>query len=34
MLEKEANGGNWEEGYRFKSNPTDSDINDWIDSIK
>ena len=34
LLEKEANGGNWEEGYRFKSNPTDSDINDWIDSIK
>ena len=34
LLEKEASGGNWEDGHRLKSNPTDNDINDWIDSIK
>ncbi len=34
LLEKEANGGNWENGHRFNSNPTDSDIDDWVDSIK
>ena len=34
LLEREANGGNWEDGHRFKSNPTDNDINDWVDSIK
>ena len=34
LLEEEANGGNWLEGYRFRSNPSDSDINNWTDSLK
>lgn len=34
LLEEEANGGNWLEGYRFKSNPLDSDIKNWTDKIK
>lgn len=34
LLEEEANGGNWLEGHRFSSNPSDSDINNWTDSIK
>lgn len=34
LLEEEANGGNWEDGHRFKSNATDEEINDWIDTIK
>lgn len=34
LLEEEANGGNWKDGHRFKSNPSDSDIKNWTDSIK
>lgn len=34
LLEEEANGGNWKGGHRFRSNATDEEINDWIDSIK
>ena len=34
LLEEEANGGNWQEGHRFRSNPSDSDINNWTDSLK
>lgn len=34
LLEKEANGGNWLEGHRFNSNPSDSDIKTWTDSLK
>lgn len=34
LLKEEANGGNWLEGHRFNSNPTDSDIKNWIDSLK
>ena len=34
LLEEEANGGNWLEGHRFRSNPSDSDINNWTDSLK
>lgn len=34
LLAEEANGGNWLEGHRFRSNPSDSDINSWTDSIK
>lgn len=34
LLEEEANGGNWLEGYRFRSNPSDSDIKNWTDKIK
>lgn len=33
LLEEEANGGNWLEGQRFRSNPSDSDINNWTDSL-
>ena len=34
LLSEEANGGNWLEGQRFSSNPSDSDINSWTDSLK
>ena len=34
LLEKEANGGNWQEGHRFKSSPSDSEIKEWTDSLK
>lgn len=34
LLEREANGGNWEDGHRFSERPSDSDINKWTDSIK
>lgn len=34
LLAEEANGGNWLDGQRFKSNPSDSDIKDFVDSIK
>lgn len=34
LLEKKANGGNWLEGHRFSSNPSDSDIEKWVDSLK
>ena len=33
LLEEEANGGNWMEGQRFRSNPSDSDIKEFTDSI-
>lgn len=34
LLEEEANGGNWLEGHRFSSNPSDSDIEEWANSLK
>lgn len=34
LLEKEASSGEWLEGHRFSSNPSDSDINNWTDSLK
>ena len=34
LLEEKANSGSWLEGYRFTSNPSDSDIKDWTDSLK
>lgn len=34
LLEKEANSGNWLEGHRFTSNPSDSDIDKWTDDLK
>lgn len=34
VLEKETNSGNWLEGYRFTSNPLDTDIKNWTDTIK
>lgn len=30
LLEKEAGSGNWLEGQRFSSNPTDKDIKTFI----
>ena len=33
LLEEDANSGNWLEGHRFRSNPSDSDINSWTDSL-
>lgn len=34
LLEQEANSGNWLEGHRFSSTPSDSDIENWTDSLK
>lgn len=34
LLKEEANGGNWQDGQRFRSNPSDSDIKNWTDSLK
>lgn len=34
LLEEEANSGNWLEGQRFSSNPSDSNIKNWTDSLK
>lgn len=34
LLEKIANGGNWLEGHRFRSSPSDSDIKEFADSIQ
>lgn len=34
LLEQEANSGNWLEGHRFSSNPSDSDIKNWTDGLK
>ena len=33
LLAEEAGTGNWLEGQRFRSNPSDSDINAWTDSL-
>ena len=33
LLQEEANGGNWQEGQRFRSNPSDSDIDEWTQSL-
>lgn len=33
LLAEEANGGNWQDGQRFRENPSDSDIKDFTDSI-
>ncbi len=34
LLENVANGGNWLEGHRFSSRPSDSDIKEFTDGIK
>lgn len=34
LLEREADGGNWQEGQRFNERPSDSDIKKWTDSLK
>ena len=33
LLEQEANSGNWLEGQRFNSNPSDLDIKNWTGEI-
>ena len=33
LLQEEANSGNWQDGHRFSSSPSDSDIKKWTDSI-
>ena len=33
LLAEAAGTGNWSEGYRFRSNPTDSDIEEFINSL-
>lgn len=34
LLEAEANGGSWEEGYRFSQNASDADINEFTANLK
>lgn len=34
LLESVAKGGNWLEGHRFSSSPSDSDVKKFIDSIQ
>lgn len=34
LLKEEAKSGNWEQGHRFSSNASDSDIKNWTDSLK
>ena len=34
LLAEEANSGDWQDGHRFRSNPSDSDTNNWTDSLK
>ena len=33
LLAEEAGTGNWQEGYRFSSNPSDDEIKAWTDSL-
>ena len=33
LLEEVANGGNWLEGKRFSSNPSNDEIKEWTDSL-
>lgn len=34
LLQKEANSGNWQDGHRFSSSASDSDIKKWTDSLE
>lgn len=34
LLVGKANGGDWQEGHRFSSNPSDSDIKAWTDELQ
>lgn len=34
LLKQEAGSGNWQEGHRFSSSASDSDIKNWTDSLK
>ena len=33
LLENEANGGNWKDGYRFSSNTEESDIQNFTTNL-
>lgn len=33
LLAEEAGTGNWTTGHRFSSNPLDTDIQNWVDSL-
>lgn len=33
LLKQMANGGNWQAGHRFSSNPSDADIKNWTDGL-
>lgn len=33
LLAEESGTGNWQEGHRFSSNPSDDEIKDWTDSL-
>ena len=34
LLQEEANSGRWQDGHRFSSSASDSDIQKWTDSLK
>lgn len=34
LLADEANSGDWQEGHRFSSSASDSDIENWTSSLK
>ena len=34
LLAELANSGNWQVGHRFSSNPSDSDIKTWTDTLR
>lgn len=34
LLQTEANSGDWQDGHRFSSSASDSDIKKWTDSLK
>ena len=34
LLEKEAGSGNWKEGFRFSQNPTEEEINSFVNTLK
>lgn len=33
LLDEEANGGDWQDGQRFRENPSDADIKEFVDNI-
>lgn len=33
-LQKEAKGGNWKQGHRFSSSPSEDTIKEWTDSLQ
>ncbi len=34
LLEEMAGSGNWQDGERFRSGASKSDVKDWVDSLK